>query len=130
MAGIDIKATNIALASALETAGLVTKAHYWPVESVAPGEAIVGYPSELNLTTTFGRGSDSAVIPVWFICGLPGDEATLTLVSNLVIASTNVVNTLEAAVTGSVHVAFGAFEPVTIGQLDRLALRFDVELMK
>lgn len=127
---LALKTVNTAIASALVTATLVPRCHAWPVESVQAGEAIVGYPSELELTATFGRGADRAVIPVWFICGLPQDEATLDRVAALVTAASDVVDVIDAALlsTGAVSTQFGAFEPVDVGGLTRLAVRFDVNL--
>jgi hypothetical protein len=130
MAGLDIKTTNTTIAAALVTATLVPRCYAWPVESVAAGEAIVGYPTELELAVTFGRGADRATIPVWFICGLPQDESTMDRVSALVLAATDVADVINAALgtTGAVSTQFGAFEPVDIGGLPRLAVRFDVSL--
>ena len=127
---IALKTTATTIATALVTATLVTKCHAWPVESVQSGEAIVGYPTTLELTATFGRGSDRAVIPVWFICGLPGDEATLDRVAALVTAASDVVDVIDAALlsTGAVSTQFGAFEQVDVGGLPRLAIRFDVSI--
>ena len=127
---ITLKTVNTTIASALVSGNLVTRCYSWPVESVSNSEAIVGYPTTLELARTFGRGHDRVVIPVWFVCGIASDEATLDRVSALVTAASDVVDVIDAALasSGAVATQFGAFEQVDVGGVSRLALRFDVEL--
>lgn len=133
MSVIDLSAVMVDLAAAAQTV-LATgyKAHPQPVEGAQAGDAIVGYPQDpIDITTTFRRGQDRCVVPVWFLCGLSSAPATRTAVSAL-IGSASVVAAIEAyaGTWSSVKVATARIETFTpINGNEQLAVRFDVDVI-
>lgn len=67
MAGLDLSAAMEQLASQLETVDGLDRVHAWPADHVNPPAGIVGYPESWEFDTTYQRGSDMAVFPVWLL---------------------------------------------------------------
>lgn len=104
MAQISLAATMRAIASALETAGVVDRAYGWPNAIVQPGQAAVAYPEpgDIEFDVTFQRGLEHAVIPVWVVCGYAGEERTLDTVSALLSGDADVKDALDGTLSGTV----------------------------
>jgi len=108
-------------------------AHGYPVESLQPGDAVVGYPEgDQPITGTFGRGMDRVKVPVWIICGLPQDVGTRTAVSGWVDDSSSVVTAIQgyAGTWSSVRVesyAIDRFDPV--GGNPLVVIKFTVDVL-
>lgn len=122
----------IDLAAAVQTE-LATgfKAYSLPIEGVRVGDAVVGYPEDIRVTQTFGRGMDRATYPVFVICGMPQDEATRTAISAW-LGSGSIIAAIEgyAGTWSSVAVASPRIESFTpTGGSPQLALRFDVDVI-
>lgn len=136
MGALQLKATMVAIAAALEEVGVVDKAWPYPFESASPGEAIVSYPDEIEFDRTFQRGSDSAVIPVWVVVGVAGEESTADSMDRLVGAGTGAIkDALESGDHGGLdqvisylHVGKGSIEGVKLGGVIYAALRMDCEV--
>lgn len=136
MGAIRLQATMQAIAAALVEAEVVEKAWAWPFEQAAPGDAVVGYPTTLKFDETFQRGSDSAVIPVWVVAGVAGEEVTLEVVDRLVGDGDQAIKTaLESGDHGGLdqvlsylHVGAGSIEGLRLGNVIYAALRMDCEV--
>lgn len=132
MAAINLAATMQAAADRLLAAAVVTRAYGWPAGAVQPPCALVGYPEQLDFDATFRRGSDMAVIPVWIIAGATHDRTTRDVLSAYIgDGARSVKVALEPNLGGAVQTARVTdcqIEKVTIGAVDYMAARFDVEL--
>lgn len=133
---LRLKDTMLAIAAALEEAGVVEKAWAWPFESASPGDAVVGYPTRIEFSKTFQRGSDEALVPIFVIAGIAGEEETLEVMDRLVGDSQqSVKSALETGDHGGLdevlsylHVREGAIEGVKLGGVIYAALRMDCEV--
>ncbi len=119
-------------------ASVVPVAYGWPNAIVQKGQAAVGYPTSVDFDMTFGRGLESVVIPVWVVCGYPGDKATRDEISRLIASATDVKDALEAADLGSAvdslrvtDCAVEMYQPNPVAQPDTwyLSVRFDCEVL-
>lgn len=134
MAALNLSAVMDALAAALVAGGVVRHAHAWPTEAIKTGDAVVGYPERVDFDLTFARGADTAVFPVWIICGLPQDKATREAVSALITSAAAVKTVLEAAAPGSAYASLQVTECYPepyqpIGRPEQMAVRFDVDVI-
>lgn len=133
MAALNLSAVMGDLATAVQTVLASGRtAHGYPVESLQPGDAVVGYPEgDQPITGTFGRGMDRVKVPVWIICGFVQDSTTRTAVSGWVDDSSSVVTAIEgyagtwssARVTGY---SIDRFDPVGGNPTVVLKLTVDV----
>ncbi len=133
MSVLNLSAVMVDLAAAVQTVLATGRTAFSrPVEAVVPGDAIVAYPQDpIDISTTFRRGQDRLVVPVFVICGLPQDEATRTAVSAW-IGSGSIVTAIEsyAGTWSSVAVLTAqvdTYEP--IGQPPMVALRLNVDVI-
>lgn len=135
MGALNLASVMADLATAVQTVLASGRtAHGWPVESLQPGDAIVGYPEgDQPITGTFGRGMDRVKVPVWVICGLVQDSSTRTAVSGWVDDSSSVVTAIQGFASsywGSARVesyAIDRFEPV--GGSPLVVIRFTVDVL-
>lgn len=134
MSALSLSAVMVDLAAAVQTV-LATgcKAYPLPIEGARVGDAVVGYPPDpIQISTTFRRGQDRVVFPVFVICGMAQDEATRTAVSAWIDNSGSVVTAIEsyAGTWSSVSVTEVRIENFTpTGGSPQLALRFDVDVI-
>lgn len=134
MAAIDLAAVMQAIADELLAAAVVKRAFGWPVGAVQPPAAIVGYPEDgdIEFDAVFGRASDRAVLPVWLVAGATHDRTTRDVLSGYIgDGARSVKAALEPNLGGAVQTARvtdAQIEPVTIGGVDYMAARFDVEI--
>jgi hypothetical protein len=134
MSALNLSAVMTGLAAAVQTVLASDRTAYdHPVEGVVPGDAVVAYPQEpIEISTTFRRGQDRCVVPVFVICGLPQDETTRDAVSAWIDDSSSIVTAIEgySGTWASVSVMrplIEGFAPV--GQPPQLAVRFDVDVI-
>ncbi len=131
MGAINVSATMQAVADRLVAAAVVTNAYGWPVRSVKPPAAIVGYPDELEFDVTFGRGSDRAVIPIWIVCGNVHDKTARDTLSGYIAGATGVKDALDGDLGGAVQTARVTdcqIEKIDIGGVEYISARFDLEV--
>jgi hypothetical protein len=135
MAAIDLAGTMDALALKLQTFDeMQTRVYPYPVATIAPPVVIIGYPDDIEFDMTFGRGSDRAVFPVWWIVGKIHDRTARDALSVVITGSRGVKDGLDGALTvgettASVRVTNCRPAPVTIGDVEYLSARFDVEVI-
>jgi hypothetical protein len=134
MSALNLSAVMTGLAAAVQTVLASDRTAYdHPVEGVVPGDAVVAYPQEpIEVSTTFRRGQDRCVVPVFVICGLPQDETTRDAVSAWIDDSSSIVTAIEgySGTWSSVAVL-----PIRIeewqpeGRPPVLVIRFDVDVI-
>jgi hypothetical protein len=126
MTALNLSSVMDALATAAGTATSL-KAWAYPPDAVTAPCIAVGYPTEINLDATFGRSSDSVVIPVWIIVGKAADgKAVRDKLSGYLTGISGVVEALDALAGVSVRgVEAGETE---IGLVVYQSLKLSVEV--
>jgi hypothetical protein len=135
MAAIALAATMDALAAKL-VAGPVAggRVFAWPEEGVVPPCIVIGYPESIDFDMTFGRGSDKATFPVYFLVGKVTGKASRDKLSAVVTGATAVKNVLDGPLTvganvASVRVVDCRPDTLIVGATEYLAGRFDTEVI-
>ena len=132
MAKLDMAGVMDAIAAALVSSGSASRAYAYPAAIVQKGQAAVGYPERVEFDMTFGRGLESAVFPVWVLCGLPSEERTRDEVSRLVGSATDVKTALDGNLGGecsSLRVTDARIESYDTTGGAFVAVRFDCEVL-
>lgn len=134
MSAIALATTMDALAAKLVAGGVSSRVFAWPEEAVPAPAVVIGYPETIEFDMTFGRGSDKATFPIWFLAGKVIGRATRDAISAIVTGATATKNVLDGpltvgANTASVRVTECRIETVTVGTVQYLAARFDTEVI-
>ena len=110
---------------------MASNVYAFPPPAVTLPAVVVGYPELLDLQTTFGRGSDELMFPVWFIVADQGVNADARDALSAVLASgTTIANVLSSTSSwGTSNCGMAHIEPVTIAGSPYLAVKFDVDVM-
>lgn len=120
----------VGLADLLNTAGIAPSVFDYPVESVSPPCAVVGYPTTTEFDVTFKRGGDRFVFPVWVMVGKTTSGDARDRLSAILDDATSVKATLDGAHDfGSVRVTDASIEEVAVGGVSYLSAKFDVEVL-
>jgi hypothetical protein len=130
MAALDLKTVMDALATACPTSAGTRKFGY-PVGAVEPPAVIVGYPTTCEFDATFGRGSDRAVFPIWYVVGRVMEKASrdkLSAVITDMAAISSSIGGVHAPSIQTARVTDCTPESVIIGAETYIAARFDVEV--
>ena len=140
MGQLAMAATMDAIAARLKALG-IRRVYGWPILSVTPPAALVGYPEEITYDNTKGRGSDRLTFPVFVVVGQVADKAARDTLSGYIDpeSSLSVKTALEAvdegddgSLDGTVSKArVSAARPqyVVIGEVQYLAASFDVDIV-
>lgn len=133
MSAIDLAGTMDALAAKVPAAASY-RVHAWPMESITPPCVVVGYPKSIDFDTTFGRGSDTAVFPVWFIVGKIATKQSRDALSEIITGAAGIKDALDGALTvgattADVRVTDCTPEEVTVAATTYMAARFDCEVV-
>jgi len=133
MSEIDLGVTMDALAAKLEDGGVSKRIYAWPVDSVAPPAVVIGYPTALDFDVTFGRGSDRAVFPIYFVAGRISDRTTRDALSVIVTGANSIKTALDGPLSstlgGTVRVTDCQVQEVTVGSISLLAAVFSTEVV-
>jgi hypothetical protein len=79
-------------------AGATGRVHAWPVESISPPCAVVGYPDEpIDFDLTMGRGSDRLTIPLWFAVGKPVERTARDALSAVLTGVSGIKDAIDGA---------------------------------
>jgi hypothetical protein len=128
MTAIDVAATMDGLAALM--AGVEPNVYAWPVESVTVPCVVVGYPSDIELGITFGRGADAATFPVWVVVGRTGTKDARDALSSAITGSSDVHDALTGAhAFGDVDVQSVSVESITIAAVEYVGLKYVVEVV-
>lgn len=105
----------------------------WPVGSVKPPAAIVGYPTEYNYDATYGRGMDRLNLPVVVLVGRPVDRSTRDAIALYVNGSG--ASSVKAVLESGTYTAFDTvrvtgvdFDIYEEGAVKYLAAIFDLDI--
>jgi hypothetical protein len=131
MGAINLAGVMDALAARLVTADVTERAYAWPADNVQPPCAVIGYPEDIEFDATFGRGSDVAVFPVWFLVGKVSERTARDRLSAIVTGATGIKNALDGGYPSYIQTARVQNcrpAPVTVAGVEYLAARFDVEV--
>jgi hypothetical protein len=125
---MDIAAIMDALADA--TAMVVKRTYPYPVDTVSPPCIVIGYPTDLTFDTTMGRGSDSAIFPVFYVAGKANDRNTRDDISSVIKngAIKDAIDDMEDAVN-SAYVSKVSITEITINGVSYIAAQFDTEII-
>lgn len=130
MAQLDLSAVMDAVAANVPEA-LTKRAYAWPVETVSPPCAVVGYPTSIDFDATFGRGSDKVVMPLWFVVGAVSDKAARDALSAVIAGADAVKDSLDGDLSGTVQtcrVTDCQIDQLLIGAITYLTARFTLEI--
>lgn len=135
MAALNLASTMDALAAKLVASSVAAKRVYaQPEESVAPPCVVIGYPDDIEYDQTFGRGSDRAEFPVWFLVGKVTGKASRDALSAVITGAASVKDVLDGALTvganvATVRVTGAKPESIKFGDVEYLSARFDCEVV-
>lgn len=124
-----------AIMDGLASATGVSRAYGYPRPEITPPCVVVGYPSKLDYDLTFhangSTGKVEAVFPVWYVVADVLDKAARDALSPLITGAGSIKAVLDGAVAGYdvVNTIDMTVETFTIGAMDYLAARFDVEVI-
>jgi hypothetical protein len=120
-----------AIAEQIISSGLQKRAYAWPVETVTVPCAVVGYPTSLDFDATFNRGSDNAIHPVYFVVGKVSDRTARDELSGIIANSINIKTAIDGTlgdVVSSANVTDCQIQEITIGAVQYIAARFEIEI--
>lgn len=107
----------------------------YSADRVTPPAAIVGWPDVIDYDTTFGRGSDSMVLPVWVVVGKVDARSSRNTLAAYLDGSGS--SSVKAAVDGGTYTACDSatvtgvpngVESVSIAGTEYLAAIFNVSI--
>ncbi len=135
---MDLAAIMDALGGVTLTGLPVTSKYAWPQESVVPPAWIVGYDN-VEFDLTFGRGADTITVPCFYVVGsvvTKDARNRLSVVIGGAYAIKEVIEAVDALngrggspVADSVWVKTCTPDTISIGAVQMLAARFDVEVV-
>ena len=130
---MDLAAIMDALAGATPSA-ITTRTYAHPVGSVVPPAVVVGYPTEIDFDAVYQEGADRMVIPVFYVCGMVDDAGARTNVSAVISGANSIKTAIETNATlytkvDTARVTNATPQMMTIGAVDMIAVRFDVEVL-
>ena len=110
---------------------MASNVYAWPPPTIIPPAVVIGYPETLDLQTTFQRGSDELLLPVWFAVADQGTNKDARDALSAVIASgTTIANVLSTtAAWGASNCGMAHIEPLLVANMPYLAVRFDVDVI-
>lgn len=120
------------LADQLDTiAGL--NAFGYPADTISPPAAMVDYPDGIEFDATYGRGSDTMVVPVYVAVGKASDRAARDTLGAYAdgAGAKSVKQVLEAGAYeafDTCRVSGAEFAVITVGAVDYLAAKFTVDI--
>lgn len=130
MAQLDLGAVMDSIAALVQDSGW--RAYAWPSDSVSVPCAVVGYPENIDFDTTFVRGSDSAVIPLWFVVGRTSDRTARDEISRVITGANSIKETLDGDLSGAVQTARVTdcqVEEITIEGIKYISAKFLIEIL-
>lgn len=121
---IDVSAVMDAIGDAIESTG-VKRVYRYPADSVTPPCAVIGYPTDIRFDATFGRGSDAATFPVYYVVSSVNDRTTRDALTSTIKQIKNAIDGLTqyAALCSEAKV-----QGITVGAIAYLAVEFTVQV--
>lgn len=137
MTAMDFDAVMVALAAIPVDAEIVETAYDWPSASIKPPCWLIDYPEGPQaFDATMGRGHDRALFPAYLVVGSLVDRVTraalntyLQPIKDAIEAATSHGEVLTPVPWTSVRVASWSVVPFSVGQLDYMAIKFDIDVL-
>lgn len=132
MALDNLAAVMDGIAAALVAAGVTTRAHAYPAESLEPPCVVVGYPDSIEFDLTYQRGADRAEIPVYFVLGRVTERSARDQLAAVISGATGIKETLDGDLGGLVQtlrVTDMRVLNLQVAAASYLAARFDAEVV-
>lgn len=130
---MDIPAAIEEMATALGAIDGLRVYAYWP-DTVTPPTAVVPLPDAVEYDETYGRGSDSATVPVMVLIGKVADRLVPAALGPYLSGSGD--QSVKAALEGGTYtelhvlrVARAEVTAITWGAVDYLGAMFTVEII-
>jgi|WetSurMetagenome_2_1015567.scaffolds.fasta_scaffold419962_2 hypothetical protein len=119
-----------ALASVIDTAGLVAQVYDFPVENITVPCVVIGYPTTWDFDMVMGSvGVGTAVFPLWFVIGKTNTEDGRNLLSDVMSQAGSIKDLIDACTAYDVRVTEATVTEMTVGGVPYLAAKFDCEVL-
>ena len=119
-----------ALAGSLDTAGIVANVYDYPVETIHPPCAVVGFPTTIDFDMRFGSyDMGELTVPVWFACGRTGTEDARNVLSDVLSGAGSIKELLDSTAAYPVRVSGAEVTELVVAGVPYLAARFDCEVI-
>jgi hypothetical protein len=129
VAAFDLVATMDGLSALLVTATIAPNNYAYPVGSVTVPCTVVGYPTTIDFDTTFVRGGDRAVLPLWHVVGKSGTKDARDALSAVLADASSVKSALDGLQSfGSVRVTDAEIAELTIAAITHIGVKYTVEV--
>ena len=131
MSAMNLAATMDAIVATLAAGGRTEPADPYPAETVSPPCWVVGYPPDIDFLVDFGRGSDRAVVPLYFVVSRNDPRTARDQLSAAIAGATEIKAILDGTLGGAVSVATvtGAKPShLEVGGVPLLAAEFSLEI--
>lgn len=124
-------ATMDAITGQLTAAGRQEAMYPYPADTISAPAVVVGYPTEIEYDSTFRRGSDRAVYPVWFVVPRTDPKKARDDISAILAGARSIKDVLDGDLGGVVQAcrvtgAKPAF--IDVGAVSYAAAEFTVEV--
>lgn len=130
MGAVDLTAVMDGIGAQLTAWGGVRNVYPYPVPAVVTPCALVDFPTRIELSTTFGRGSDTVELPVLLLVDRSYTPEARDALSALIDGAPDAVAAIEGAhAWGSARVVDAEVVPVAVGAITYLGLKLSVEVM-
>lgn len=121
---MSLTTTMDALAAALNAQGRYTYAY--PARKINTPAVVVGYPT-IEFDTTFRDGSETNVYPIWWVLSLITADVDRTAISAAIAEGKS---DIDAIASPECRTMTAEVVTMTVGDLDYIAVRFDVEVIE
>lgn len=130
MGAINISNVMDAIQETLVENDVAVRVYPWPIQNVNPPCIVIGYPDDdIVFDSTFHRGSDEVVFPVYYVVGQTADKNARDLLSEII--QSDFKEALDGNLGGAVNastVRSARIVEYVSGDITYLAARFNVEI--
>jgi len=118
------------IGAAITASGQARNVYSWPVGAVVPPCALVDWPTNIDIGTTFSRGADHLSLPVLFVIDMAFGEEQLDALSDVIDGSADLVAAIEGRhAWGDASVTDATVTTVVVGGSEYLGLKLTVDVV-
>lgn len=130
MPGVDLAAVMDEIAARVAVTGLFEDRVYaWPKSAITAPAFLVGYPPQIDMDASMGRGADRMSVPCWAVCGAADDLSARDVLSGLLLEIKDALDgesdAWQTARAGAITVEVNVYPDGT----ELLEARFDVDVV-
>lgn len=117
-----------AIAAAL--VAVTPRTYGWPVGSVTPPCAVVGYPTNIDFDMTYQRGADKANFPIYFLAGVGTEKSARDALSSIITGAIDIKDVLDGDLDGKIQsgrVTDCKIEQIEVGSILYVSATFTYE---